>query len=232
MSETETATKRPRINYWLLWLLNAVLASAGVLFFLAAQYGTFEYFGMACLMALLPFIPVMVLVGGAGSTLFALTKVMIEKRGIRRPAALSLLMGPGLALAVLLGFLGLNQAQNRRLDYICLGHAPASASHVRIAGYSGFLRGEWLAVFNVGQKDFQTMVAKVELTPVDEFVFREALEKSSVKTTSPGQAFAPLTNAIYFRRAFDEKNEHKRGGVYAAFDPATSTAVLYREYHD
>ena len=76
-------TLRP-IDYWRLWLLNAVLVSAGALYFLTVQYGTYEFFGRACLMALLPFIPVMVLVGGAGSTVFALTKVTIEKRLLKK----------------------------------------------------------------------------------------------------------------------------------------------------
>ena len=85
-----------RINYWRLWLLDAVLVSAGLLFFLATQYGTSEFFGVACLMASLPFIPIVVLVGGAGSTVFILTKIMIEKRSLKPPAALVLLAGPGL----------------------------------------------------------------------------------------------------------------------------------------
>ena len=70
--------------YWRLWLFDTALVSAGILFFLATQYGTYEFFGRACAMALLPFIPVSVLVGGAGSTIFALTKVWIEKRALNR----------------------------------------------------------------------------------------------------------------------------------------------------
>ena len=66
--ENKTGANPRPINYWWLWLLNAVLVSAGALFFLAAQYGTYEFFGTALIMALLPFIPVMVLVGGGGST--------------------------------------------------------------------------------------------------------------------------------------------------------------------
>lgn len=113
-----------RINYWRLWLFNAVLVGAGVLFFLAAQYGTWEFFGRACLMALLPFIPVMVLVGGAGSTIFILTKVLIEKRLLKAPTALALLAGPGLAMTLLLGLMGAGKSPGHRLAYICLGNAP------------------------------------------------------------------------------------------------------------
>ena len=74
--ENQEGVNPRRINYWRLWLFDTVLVSAGVLFFLATQYGTYEFFGKACAMALLPFIPVIVLVGGAGSTIFALTKVL------------------------------------------------------------------------------------------------------------------------------------------------------------
>jgi len=91
--ENQVGVNPRRINYWRLWLFDAVLVSAGLLFFLAAQYGTYEFFGKACTMALLPFIPVIVLVGGAGSTVFALTKVLIEKRSLKVPTALALLGG-------------------------------------------------------------------------------------------------------------------------------------------
>ncbi len=221
-----------QINYWRLWLLNAVLVGAGVLFFLAAQYGTFEFFGPACLIALLPFIPVMVLVGGAGSTIFILTKVLIEKRSLRLPAALALLAGPGLAVTLLLGLLGAGKSPGHRLAHICLGNAPASASQVRVTGYSTFLREEWLAVFNVGPKDFQTLVTQAKLAPVDEFEFRKALEQSALQQSRLFQKLPPLNNLTCFQRVFKEAEERERGSIYAVFDPATSTAVVYREYRD
>lgn len=62
-TENQEGVNPRQINYWRLWLFDALLVSAGVLFFLATQYGTCEFFGTACAMALLPFIPVMVLVG-------------------------------------------------------------------------------------------------------------------------------------------------------------------------
>jgi len=57
-------------------------------------------------MALLPFIPVMVLIGGAGSTIFALTKVMVGRRSLKKPAALILLVGPGLLLTLVFALSG------------------------------------------------------------------------------------------------------------------------------
>jgi hypothetical protein len=220
------------MNYWRLWLLDAALVSAGVLFCLATQYGTYEFFGAACLMASLPFIPIVVLVGGAGSTIFVLTKVMIEKRSLPAPAALALLVGPGLVLTLLLVLLGAGKPPGHRLAYICLGNAPASASHVQVAGYTTFLREEWLAVFNVGQKDFQTMVTGAQLVPADDFEFRKILEQSSLARHQQLQGFPPLHDLPCFRRLFKEPEERQRGGVYAVFDPATSTAVVFREYRD
>ena len=79
--ENQTGANLRPLDYWRLWLLDALLVGGGMLFFLATHYGTYEFFGQACAMALLPLIPVMVLVGGAGSTVFALTKILIEKRG-------------------------------------------------------------------------------------------------------------------------------------------------------
>jgi len=235
MSEIADTDKRdqPPINYWRLWLFDAALVSGGVLFFLAMQYGTYEFLGVACLMALLPFIPVMVLVGGAGSTIFALTKVkLIERRSLQRPAALALLGGPALAVTLLLGLLGGGKSPAHQLAYICLGNVPASASQIRVAGYSAFLREEWLAVFNTGQKDFQTMVTESKLTPVDEFEFRKMLDQTTVKKSRLIQRLPPLNNAECFKRVFKESEEHQRGSVYAVFDPATSTAIVVREYHD
>lgn len=206
--------------------------SAGVLFFLASQYGTYEFFGTGCLMALLPFVPIMVLVGGAGSTIFVLTKVVIEKRSIKTAPALALLVGPGLALTLLLGWLGAGFSPAHRLAYICVGNAPGSASHVRVAGYSTFLREEWLATFTVGQNDFQTMVANAKLAPADEFEFRKSLAQSSFAGTRLFQNLPPMSNAICYQRVFKEKEEHERGRLDVAFDPAISMAIVFRECRD
>ena len=226
-----SAILRPRI-YWRLWLFDTVLVSAGFLFFLATHYGTYEFFGTACAMALLPLIPILVLVGGGGSTIFALTKVLIEKRALKLPTALVLLVGPALVVTGSLVLLGAGKSPGHRLAYICLGNIPASANHVQITGYSTFLRSEWLAVFNVGPKDFQTMVVGANLVPVDDFEFRKMLEQSMLKRTRLYQRLPPLNGALCYKRVFKEGEEHQLGSVYAAFDPATSTAVVLRGYHD
>jgi hypothetical protein len=227
-----TDQTRLPLNYWRLWLLNAVLVSAGMLVFLAAQYGTREFFGVACLMALLPLIPLLVLVGGAGSTLFALTKVIIEKRSLKKPAAWALLAGPGIIVCILFALVGASKSPDHRLAYICFGNVPVSASHVRVAGYSRFLREEWLAIFNVEPKDFQTMVAKTELVPVDGFEFRKMLEESSLKGSNESDSIPHSSDLQCFKRNFKPGEEHERGTIYAAFDLATSTAVVFREYRD
>ena len=220
------------MDYWWLWLGDTGLVSAGILFFLATQYGTYEFFGKACAMALLPLIPVTVLVGGAGSTIFALTKVLIEKRSVQRPAALALLVGPALAVTLLLVLLGAGKSPGHRLAYICLGSAPPTARNVQVTGYSVFLRSEWLAVFTVDQAGFQTLAAGAKLEPVPGLEFSRMLERSSLRETKALQHLPPADALQCFRRIFKESEEHKRGCVYAAFDPATATAIVFREYHD
>lgn len=234
MSEikNEPVAKLSPSCYWWLWLFDTALVSAGLLFFLAAQYGTHEFLGMACLMALLPLIPILVLVGGAGSTIFVLTKVMIDKRSLRPPAALALLVGPGLIVVLLCGLLVARQSPERRLAYVCHGNIPASASRVRVAGYSTFLSAQWLAVFNVEPKDFQAMVTQGELVPADGFEFAKALEQSPVKKARLYQGVPHATDLLCFKRVFKPGEEHERGSIYAAFDRATSTAVVFREYRD
>lgn len=230
--ETKSGANLRPIVYWRLWLLDAGLVSAGVLFFFATRYGTGEFLGTALVMALLPFIAVMILVGGAGSTLFALTKVMIEKQSLNIFAALVLLVGPALALTSLFGLLGVWRSPEHRLAHVCLGNAPAAASRIQVAGYSTFLREDWLAVFHVGKKDFQTMVARAKLEPADTFEFRDALEHSALKKTRLYQSLPPLNEAPCYARVFNEGKEHQRGGVYARFDAATSLAIVVREYRD
>ena len=222
---------RPK-DYWRLWLFDTALVSAGVLFYLATNYGTYEFLGKACAMALVPLIPVLVLVGGAGSTVFALTKVLIERRALPRGTGVALLVGPALVIALALGLLGAFKSPAHRLAYICHGSAPASPSHVQIAGYSAFLREEWLAVFNVDARAFQTLVAQAKLVPADAVEFKTVLERSSLKDSRLFQKLPPLGGPGCFKRLFKEAQEHQRGSVYAAFDPATSTAVVFREYHD
>ncbi len=218
--------------YWRLWLFDTALVTASLLLFLATQYGTCEFFGTSLGMALLPLIPILVLVGGAGSTIFVLTQILIGKRGLKRPAALALLAGPALVVTLALALTGAVIMPAHRLSYLCLGHAPASASQVRLAGYSTFLREEWLAVFHVDQKSFQSFVTSAELVPADEFEFQTALASSKLKATRLGQSLPVLANALCFKRVFKESQEHQRGSVFAVFDPATATAIVARGYHD
>jgi hypothetical protein len=224
---------QPRpLNYWRLYLLNALLVSVGLLVILASPYGTGEFFGVACLMALLPFIPVMVLVGGAGSTLFVLTKIMIEKRSWRTSTALVLLVGPGLALFLALVLVTVGQPPSRRLAYICHGSPPASASRVQVTGYATYLSEQWLAVFTVDAKGFQALVTQTELAPVDGFEFKRRLEQSALKSTRLYQSSPFPGDLPCFKRVFKPGEEHERGSLYALFDPATSRAMVFREYRD
>ncbi len=232
MSENQEDMNPRRINYWRLWLFDTVLVSAGTLFFLATQYGTYEFFGRACAMALLPLIPVLVLIGGGGSTVFALTKVLIERRRLKKTVALASLVGPALVVTLALVLLGVFQSPTHRLNYICVGNAPALAGQVQITGYSTFLREEWLASFNVDARAFQTFVVQAKLVPADNFEFKTVLERSSLKNSRLFQNLLSSGNLQSFKRVFKEAEEHQRGSVYTAFDPATSTAVVFREYHD
>jgi hypothetical protein len=230
--ENKTGANLRPMDYWWLWLFDTTLVSAGLWFFLATQYGTYEFFGKACAMAFLPLIPALVLVGGAGSTIFALTKVMIEKRSLRQPEALALLVGPALVVTLLIALLGVFKSPGPRLASICLGNAPASASQVQVTGYSTFLRSEWLAVFQVDSNSFQEFVSRAKLKADSAAEFKRMLEGSAHKGTRLFQSLPPLTNSLCFKRVFKESEEHQRGGVYAIFDPATSTAAVFREYHD
>jgi hypothetical protein len=58
------------------------------------------------------------------------------------------------------------------------------------------------------------------------------LDQTTVKKSRLIQRLPPLNNAECFKRVFKESEEHQRGSVYAVFDPATSTAIVVREYHD
>lgn len=209
-----------------------MLVTAALLFFLATHYGSYEFFGTALVMALLPVIPLLVLVGGAGSTIFALTKVFIEKRRLKKSTGLVLLIGPAVIVTSVLVLLGANKSSVHRLNYICAGHAPASAEQIQITGYSAFLRGEWLAVFHTDEKSFQTFATDAGLVPADVFEFQKMFGNSQLKATRLGRSIPQLANALCFKRVFKEGEERERGNVFAVFDPATSTVVVIRSYHD
>lgn len=231
VKKTIRAKLRP-IVYWQLWLVDVVLVSAGVWFYLATQYGTYEFFGKAIAMAVLPFIPVMVLVGGAGSTIFALTKVMIEKRSVNFFKAVVLLVGPGMVVTLVLVALGVWQSPKHRLSYVCHGQVPAGVSQVQVTGYSAFLRAQWLAVFTVDTNSFQKWIAQSKLKKTPAYDFDQSLKKLSLKDSRLYQQATQLDDPVCFRRVFNESEEHERGRIYAAFDAASSTAVVLREYHD
>ena len=220
------------MTYWWLWVLDTGLVTAGLWFYLATNYGTYEFFGRAGAMALLPLIPLLVLVGGAGSTVFALTKVFIEKRALPVAAAVALLVGPALVITFALGLLGAFKSPAHRLSYICIGHAPATAHAVQLTGYSTFLREEWLAVFHTEAGSFQAFAVQAQLAPADGLEFKKVLESSGLKGSRLFQALPPLNRAQSFKRVFKAAEEHQRGSVYAVFDAASGTAVVFRAYRD
>ena len=217
---------------WRLWIIDALLVSSGILFFIAQQYGTYEFFGRACAMALLPLIPVLVLVGGAGSTVFALTKVWLEKHKLSLMLTRIFLVGPALLVMILLVRFGANRTPENRLAYICLGNAPATASAVRVAGFSTFLRSEWLAVFHINRSGFEAMVKGGKMESGSAGEFKGILSRSAHQQTRLWQSVPPWKHPLCFQRIFKESEEHQRGGVYAVYDPTTETAVVFREYHD
>jgi len=128
--------------------------------------------------------------------------------------------------------LGTGKSPGHRLAYICLGNAPASARQVQVAGYSTFLRSEWLAVFNVESNSFKAFVTGAKLEPGSAVEFSRMLEYSAQKGTRLVQGLPALNHLMCFRRVFKESEEHQRGGIYAVFDPVTTTALVFREYHD
>ena len=219
------------MDYWWLWVLDTVLVAGAFLFFLATYYGTFEFFGRACVRALLPLIPVLLLVGGGGSSVFALTKVVIEKRGLSRSLAVALLVGQALVVAVPLVVLGIEKSPMHRLSYICAGHAPVLAGEVQLTGYSTFLREEWLAVFHTDEQAFRSFTSQAQLAPADGFEFQKLFDDSALKATRSGKNVSWPVDARCFKRVF-KMEEHERGMIYARFDPATSTAVVWRGYRD
>jgi hypothetical protein len=217
---------------WRLWLVDGALVSAGMWYFLATQYGTGDFFGQALAMAVLPLMAVMVLVGGAGSTIFALTRVMIEKRSLNFSQSVVLLAGPAMVVAGLLVGLGVWHSPRHRLAYVCHGQVPADVSHVQVTGYSAFLRAEWLAVFHVGPDSFQEWVTRSKLEKTPDYDFARMLKDSSLQSTQLGQQLSKLGHPLCFRRVFNAGTEHERGWIYAAFDGATATAVVLRAYRD
>ena len=201
-------------------------------FFLATQYGTYEFFQHACAMAVLPLIPALVLVGGAGSTIFALTKVWLDKRTLPRSTAVAWLLGPAVVVTLALVLFGATKSSAARLSYICLGNPPASASRVAIVGYSSFLREEWLAVLAVDEPAFQTLVAKSKLVPVDEAEFNKVAARSSLKASQLFQKIPASGQLRWFQRHFKEAEEHQRGSVCVVYDSGTRTAAVFRGYQD
>jgi hypothetical protein len=231
-NRAQTSARLRPADYWRLWLFDTLLVSAGMHFFLATQYGTYEFFQHACAMAVLPLIPALVLVGGAGSTIFALNKVWLDKRMLPRTSAVTLLVGPAVVITLALVLFGATKSPASRLSYICLGNPPASVSRVEVVGYSSFLQEELLAVFSVEEPAFQTMVARSKLVPVDEVEFKRVQERSSLKTSKLFQTIPAAVQLRWFKRRFNEPEEHQRGSVYAVYDVATRTAAVFRGYQD
>ena len=76
------------------------------------------------------------------------------------------------------------------------------------------------------------MVAGAKLVPADNFEFQQMIARSAHQGSRLLANLPAATAPQCFKRVFKESEEHQRGGVYAEFDPATGTIVVFREYHD
>lgn len=90
--------------------------------------------------------------------------------------------------------------------------------------------GEWLAVFEAREDDFQGLVRKQQLQPDSVSNFTEKLDRAvMLRRTSLYVNLPTVTNAQCFKWEYIGIDGHVHGGVYAAYDSKMSRAVVLRE---
>jgi hypothetical protein len=224
--ETDMEKQFTPTRYFRLWSINILIAGVALAFFWTVQFGTREFLGLALVMAAIAFIPSLLVLGCIATIVFHLTKKILKIKCINPNVSHLWLLGPTCAFAiwvVLSGMWGLLPQQ--RLSFVCGGSKLLTAHNIQVVGYSAFLRGQWLAVF-------QVMLRKQEMQADSNLNLNNLLTRTSLTGTALFQDFPKLTNPQCFKRVFTEKGERERGGIYAAYDSTTSTAIVFREYHD
>ena len=223
-----------QLRYRLVWLCNSIATSVAIYFFIFVDSGTIETlhgvsdFAFLAILAL-PLILIVIVIEGL---IFFITKAIIKIKTISHVAARRWLIGPACAVTLFITLAGFwNLMPRQRLAKVCTV-SPPSARDIHVVGYSSFLRGEWLGVFQVQEADFQEIVRREKLQFDPTFDFSGKLNRSYLNQTKLFQKMSTPTNPQYFKRVFSENGGRERGGIYAAFDSTTSTAIIFREYHD
>jgi hypothetical protein len=199
--------------------------------------GTIEFFydskGLDCeglifleIVSLLSIVPVV----GIGTAIFFATKSILARTASNSISAWRWLSVPAWIFALCVIVYGVwNTMPQQRLTRVCRG-TSITAQNIKVVGCTGMQMGQWLAVFETKEDDFQKLVRKQQLQPTSAASFTDELEHANMlHRTGLFANLSIATNAQCFKRNYIGVDGHLHGGIYAAFDLKTSRGVVLRQ---
>lgn len=99
-----------------------------------------------------------------------------------------------------------------------------------MTGFSGFNGSDFVAVCNLDEFTFLSWCQRQNLTPDNKVDVQDHLKRSSrIREAELVASLPTFKEPIQFSRL---EGENQRHGVFALYDRATSTMVIYRYFHD
>lgn len=222
----------PSLRYGLIWFFNALVTGLAIGFFITTGMGTSEFLDdwegliFLAIISLTWIVPVV----GIGTAIFFVTKRILEKKASDTTTSRRWLSVPAWIFALGVFVYGLwNIMPQQRLAKVC-GGTSITAQNIKVVGCTGMQMGQWLAVFEVKEDDFQKIVQKQQLQQDSVSNFTDKLDRAvMLRRTSLFVSLPAVTNSQCFKREVLGVDGIIHGGVYAAYDSKTSRAVVFRE---
>ncbi|HLP77079.1 MAG TPA: hypothetical protein VK327_09180 [Candidatus Paceibacterota bacterium] len=216
------------------WLINAGVTSIAVFLYFTLHFATLEYLSIGMYMGgIIGILPATVTVA-LGSLVFIITKALLQKRIVPKSQARAYILGPALILLSAILYLAFWQTTGRQRWKQLVGSQFPPPNNIQVAGCSGFLAGEWVAVCQMNSADFANLVRFKELKPVESIDLSRRFSRGLLSSHQLVRSLSTWTNAGIqsFERVYRDDQGNERGGFFAAHDPSLSTAIIARSYHD
>jgi hypothetical protein len=160
---------------------------------------------------------------------FLITRSILDRRKITRWRRLWL-CGPTLGLAIFIAATTLwTSLPSQRLKFVAQDELP-EAARIRVTGVTGFLAGDWVATCRISETSFLDYCQHQNLKPEEKIDIQDKLKnRSLIRSARLVKSLPAFKEPLQFSRV---EGENQRHGVFAMYDRATSTMVIYHYFHD
>lgn len=174
-------------------------------------------------------VPIGLVLSGLMLIPFLVTDAILTRRRTASRRRLWL-CGPSLvAVVILLAMAFWTSLPRQRLKTVTKTELR-DARNISVTAFTGFLAGDWVATCQISETSFLDYCQNQSLKPEEQIDILDKLKNRSLIRTARLVSSLPAFNEpLQYSRL---EGDNQRHGVFAMYDRATSTMVIYRYFHD